>query len=189
MLITAFCHQGALVVLQRILLMIKIYILFMDFWEYFCPTWSEGVKGSPHVFPCLSQSALHQFLPALWSWRLWMSHPIQRKQTLSLCQKKHLCWSTFIREKTQRRHLGATHHEKAGFIRDRGTVPFIHSGKRCSGVYRRRANRNTQTHTSVHSFWNSAAANRIKIEPSAQISTGGFHGNCPPFLLKGRASH
>lgn len=155
----------------------------MYFWEYFCPTWSEGVKGSAHVFPCLSQSALHHFLPALCSWRLWMSHLIQSKENLSLCRKKHLCWSTFIREKPKMTPWCYTSWK--GWIHQRQRDCSFHSLRQT--LFRHRVNRNTQTHTSVHSFWNSAAAKRVKAP--ALMSTGGFHGNCPPFLLRGRASH
>lgn len=182
--LTAFCHQGAFVLLQHITHLINRSILLVNLCEYFCPSWSKGVPWSPHLFPCLSQSALNQLLPALWSWRLCMSHLTQRKQNFSVCQKKHLCCSTFTRGKNQMRHLGAAHHEKAGFIGDGGLVAFIRSGKHCSGVHRRRVYRNTQTQTSVHFFWNSAAANSQDRALSSD-EHGWFPWKLSPFSLKG----
>lgn len=68
-------------------LMINRFTLFMNFGEYFCP-WFDRFNGSPPVFPCLSQTALHQFLPAPWSWRLSMSHLIQKETELVFVSKE-----------------------------------------------------------------------------------------------------
>lgn len=89
------------------------------------------LKGALVIFPvwvrvhCISFSL--PFSHEGFGWVIWY-----KGNRICLCVKKkkqHLCWSPFIREKKQRWHLGATHHEKAGLIRDRGIVPFIHPGK------------------------------------------------------------